>query len=140
MNLFPQLRAELVGAMERGPRRRRPPTRLLLLVPTLAIFALVAVLAWPRGETPAPPPVARERLADLPPAIQASLKSPDGKPLTIELRPASGDERRDDDRERDAAADHEVAVDRRQARGPAEAKLLRQRPPGAKICPTSSYR
>src|SRR4051812_49457328 len=75
MTLFPELRAELVEAMERGPRRRRPARRLLVPAVALAVAVAVAValIAWPRADFGPPAPVARETLADLPEPIQQAL-------------------------------------------------------------------
>jgi hypothetical protein len=83
MTLFPDLRAELVDAMERGPRRRRPPAPLLAGVPVALALALVVVLlARPGtgGELRPQPRVgqAGDRVADLPQPIRQLLTSPTG--------------------------------------------------------------
>jgi hypothetical protein len=73
MNLFPDLRADLVGAMDRGPRSRRAPI-------ALAVAAIAALLAFgattiDRPARPAVTPAATPTLAPepLPPAIATAV-------------------------------------------------------------------
>ena len=55
MTLLPELRTELVGAMDRGPRRRRPPSLALAGAAIVPAAIITAVLAWPAGSTQTPP-------------------------------------------------------------------------------------
>jgi hypothetical protein len=87
MTLLSQVRAELVAAMERGPRPWRPGVGPVLVASAvLAAAVMVVVLAWPSERIPSPSPAGTERLAGLPAPIRASLqrKQPGGRTLSIE--------------------------------------------------------
>jgi hypothetical protein len=88
-SLFPDLRSDLVGAMERGPRRsRRTPV-------TLAIAVLIALLAFGatmlhRPERPAATPtVTATPTPSLPPAIAAVVRPAPHSPV-LQLRVSDG--------------------------------------------------
>src|SRR5262245_35865248 len=94
-SLFPDLRADLLGAMERGPRRRRAP-----VVAAVAVLVAAAVVAGvtriDRGArpvaTPTPAPV---DVSSLPPSIQTTMSAKGSfgrKPGTpmLALRPDDG--------------------------------------------------
>jgi hypothetical protein len=90
MTLVPDLRAELVGAMERGPRRRRPPLALALA----PIVLVLAFVVWPRADDVAD--TRPGRVADLPRPIQqvmsqGTMKIKPGSPLSaVQLTDAGG--------------------------------------------------
>ena len=90
MTLVPDLRAELVGAMERGPRRGRPPLALALA----PIVLVLAFVVWPRADDVAG--TLPGRVADLPRPIQqvmsqGMMKIKPGSPLSaVQLTDAGG--------------------------------------------------
>jgi hypothetical protein len=90
MTLFPDLRAELVGAMERGPHRRRPQAALVL-VPLLVALAFVV---WPRDVEVTVSPPAVPGIADLPRPIRTAMtgavKIKPGSPLSVVRQTDSG--------------------------------------------------
>jgi hypothetical protein len=73
-SLFPELRSELVGAMERGPRRRRAPMVAVAVLVAAAVAVGVARIDRPArpAATPMPTPV---DIGSLPPSIQRTLSN-----------------------------------------------------------------
>lgn len=71
-SLFPDLRADLVGAMERGPRRRRAPVvvAVVAVLGVLAVAAAVTRIDRPARPAATPTPV---DVSGLPPSIAATL-------------------------------------------------------------------